>query len=492
MKTYNDYVGHLQKIARLNASSALLQWDQEVYMPVNGAKLRAEQLALLATMVHGLSTSEEYGNYLKSNLNNVDLSDTEKKNIERSYEDFEKQRRIPSSLVERISSAQSKAFQAWIEARQANDFSVYKPFLENIINLTKEYAAHLGTSDDPYGTLLDLYDTGIKLEQVDKIFDSLIPGIHRILDNLDSEYFSEDLPAGIFKSDKQMEFGSEICESLGFNFNAGRQDLSEHPFTIGIHPTDVRITTRIDENSLAYMLWSTIHECGHALYEQGLPVEQFGLPLGEAASLSIHESQSRLYENNLGRSRVFINSWFPRMKEVFPDALQDYDQERYFRSVNKIAANLIRTEADELHYHLHIYIRYQIEKELMHEKIKVSEARDRWNSLYKEHLGIEVPDDKSGILQDVHWSHGSIGYFPTYTLGSLYASQFMDSAFAQMSNLQKSLEEGSYADLHSWLRENIHNHGRYYTSDELSIKVTGKSLSTDSFISYCEDKYLGL
>ncbi len=489
MTEYSEYISHMKELAALSSSAALLQWDQEVYMPIKGSQFRAEQLALLSTLIHKYASSDKLGHYLESHLEDSKLNEAARINIRRSKEDYDKAVKIPASLVEEISRAQSEAFQAWIKARKENDFKIFKPYLAQIIQLQRKYAEALGTSPDPYETLMDLYDPGIKLNAVNETFEKLIDGIHKILQAMDGR-FKQHLPKGDFPSDLQKEFGEKICKSLGFDFKAGRQDISVHPFTIGLHPRDVRITTRIDEKSLAYMLWSTIHECGHALYEQGLPAEMHGLPLAQPASISIHESQSRLYENNLGRSKVFINYWFPEMQEIFPDALNSYDSETYFRAINRIEPNLIRTEADELHYHLHIYIRFLIERDLMHGKLDVSEVKERWNALYKEHLGVTVSDDVHGILQDVHWSHGSIGYFPTYTLGSLYAAQFMEEAYAQIPNLHNSLEKGKYTGLLQWLREHIHSKGRSLSSDQLCQKICGKSLDASAFISYSEKKYL--
>lgn len=490
MERYQEYVSHKKKIAALSSSAALLQWDQEVYMPPAGSEFRAIQLSELSGLIHKYAVEPALGKFLDKNQGNKELTEEQLVNITKSLDDYKKESKIPAELVEKLSRAQSQSFQAWIEARKKNDFSIYQPYLHEIFQLKKRYAEYLGTSDDPYETLMDLYDSGIKVEEVDRVFEELIDGIHSILGRMDSIKFQENLPEGYFKQEKQLELGESICKQLGFNYTAGRQDLSAHPFTIGFHPDDVRITTRVDEKSLAYMLWSTIHECGHALYEQGLKKSQHGLPLGEAASLSIHESQSRLYENNIGRSKIFIDYWFPTIQATFAEALKTYDAEKYYHAVNKIEPGFIRTESDELHYHLHIYIRYQIEKDIMHDKLQASEVKDKWNAMYKEHLGLDIPNDTSGVLQDVHWSHGSIGYFPTYTLGSLYAAQFMDAASAQIPDLEDSLKSGDYSSLLLWLNKHIHSKGRLNTSQELCKKICGESINPQSFINYSCRKYL--
>lgn len=490
MKTYEEYVKQMKKIASFNSTAGLLQWDQEVNMPEKGSQFRAQQISHLSTLIHDYETDEELGKYLRKAVDDSSLSEDQSINVKRSLEDYKKEEKIPASLVEKLSIARSNAFQAWVKSRRENDFEIFAPHLKKIVKLQREYADCLREDGERYEALLDLYEPGMKVEKVKEVFETLIPGIHNILDKIDDNEFQSHLPKGNFPKQKQLELGEKICRSLGYDFQAGRQDISEHPFTLGIHPTDTRITSRIDENSLSYMLWSTIHECGHALYEQGLKADFHGLPLGEAASLSIHESQSRLYENNLGRSKVFINSWFKDIKGTFAKAMEGMDVEKYYDAINRIEPTLIRTESDELHYHFHIYIRFIIERALINGDIEVDEVVEKWNSLYKKHLGVEVPDDKSGVLQDVHWSHGSMGYFPTYTLGSLYAAQFMKAAENQLPDLKNSLEKKDYSVLLDWLRNHIHTEGRKMKSEELCRSICGETLNPDHFLMYAEKKYV--
>jgi len=279
---------------------------------------------------------------------------------------------------------------------------------------------------------------------------------------------------------------------MGYDFNCGRQDLSAHPFTTSFSPTDVRVTTRVDENDFAYMLWSTIHEGGHALYEQGLSVEDYGLPTGSYISLSIHESQSRLWENHVGRSKEYWTYWYPILKSDFPKNLKKVSLDQFYAGINKIAPNLIRTEADELHYHFHVLIRYEIEKGLIEGTIDTENLDTIWNDKYKEYMGISASDDNTGVLQDVHWGHGSFGYFPTYSLGSFYAAQFYAQAEKDIPKLGKKLSKGRTEPLLSWLRENIHQHGRRYEADELCNMITGESLNVDHFLKYAKDKFLNI
>jgi carboxypeptidase Taq len=291
-----------------------------------------------------------------------------------------------------------------------------------------------------------------------------------------------------FPKDVQWDWSMHLLKELHFDFESGRQDLSEHPFSISFGATDVRVTTRVDEQDFASMTWSCIHEAGHALYEQGLPQEQYGLPLGEACSYSIHESQSRLWENNVGRSRQYWQHYFPEVKSRFGEQFRSVDAEAFYRAINKVEPSLVRTEADELTYHFHVYIRYELEKKLLAGELKAKDIPAYWNEQYRQLLGVEVPDDKRGCLQDVHWSHGSFGYFPTYSLGSFYAAQFYKEGCAALQISAVSNKEQSAALL-NWLRKEVHAKGRYYTSEELCRRVTGKSLDVGAFVDYLLEKY---
>jgi carboxypeptidase Taq len=288
----------------------------------------------------------------------------------------------------------------------------------------------------------------------------------------------------------QWEAGIEVLTIMGYDFTKGRQDISTHPFTISIAPDDVRITTRIDENNLYEMMWSCIHEGGHALYEQGISTGSFGTPHSEAASLSIHESQSRLWENHIGRGKSFWIYYFDQLKNRFPEQLKAVQTSTFLNAINQVKPSLIRTNADELTYHYHIIIRYELEKQLIEGSLKVSELKDKWNALYKDYLKIDVPDDVRGVLQDVHWSHGSFGYFPTYTLGSLYAAQFYHSAQQQITDLEQQISKGNMAPLLQWLRKNVHSKGRLFTSEELCEQISGERLNDSYFLEYAKKKFI--
>lgn len=312
----------------------------------------------------------------------------------------------------------------------------------------------------------------------------------QLFDEVKQKQFADDsFLRKHFPKQQQWEWGLYIARQLGFDFEAGRQDISEHPFTINFNSHDVRITTRIDENDLANMTWSTIHEVGHALYEQGLPADQYGLPLGQYASLSIHESQSRLWENCVARGGAFWQYYYPRLIEFFPQQFKDVSWAQFVSAVNKVQPSLIRTEADELTYHFHVMVRYELEKRLIEGSLQVHEIPVYWNDQYKALLGLNVPDDKHGVLQDVHWSHGSFGYFATYSLGSFYAAQFWEKAKQDIPALEVNIStNGTTSDLLNWLRTNIHMHGRFYNSEDLCTAVTGKKLDSAVFVQYLRQK----
>jgi carboxypeptidase Taq len=292
-----------------------------------------------------------------------------------------------------------------------------------------------------------------------------------------------------FSRQQQWDWGLYLVKELNFDFDAGRQDISEHPFSISFSPDDVRITTRIDEADFGNMTWSCIHETGHALYEQGLPPGEYGMPLGEACSYSVHESQSRLWENHVGRGKAFWQHYFPALQQHFPAQFGGKNADEFYRGINKVQASLIRTEADEINYHFHVYVRYQLEKGLMEGSLKTADIPAFWNQQYKDLIDVTVPDDKNGCIQDVHWSHGSFGYFPTYSLGSFYAAQFYAAAQKGLPGLETSIENGNTKPLLEWLRTNIHSRGRYYTSEALCEEVTGKTLDVAYFVNYLLEKY---
>jgi carboxypeptidase Taq len=383
------------------------------------------------------------------------------------------------------------AFHAWIEARKKNDFAVFLPAVDKLIDLKKQEADLLGYKVHPYDALLNEYEKGATVQMLDKIFDKLVPALKNILDQVtarpqvDDTFLLQEFPR-----QSQWEWGLHLLRELHFDFDAGRQDISEHPFTTSFAPTDVRITTRINENDFSSMTWSCIHEVGHALYEQGLPIAQYGLPLGEATSLGIHESQSRLWENNIGRSRAFWENYYSQLQQYFPGQFGSISLDQFYKGINKVQPSLIRTEADEITYHFHVVIRYELEKQLIGGTLRAADIPAYWNEHYNKYLGVDVPGDNLGCLQDVHWSHGSFGYFPTYSLGSMYAAQFFATIIKNYPELSNKIGFEETKNILTWLRQNIHPHGRRYTSDELCKMITGTNLDSSFLVDYLLHKYL--
>jgi len=480
----------MQKAADLNYAAAVLSWDQETYMPPKGADARARQLATLATQAHELLTSDAFGSLLTELAGRTDLSGEEQCNISLSRGDYEKNKKLSHAFVDELSRQTSECFNAWIEARRRNDFRIFAPSLTKMIALKRKQASLYGYNAHPYDALLDDYEKGMTVAELDPFFDNIKKELPALLDKIKAAaQVSNACFHQEFRKQDQWDFSIDVLTHMGFDFEAGRQDYSEHPFTSSFAATDVRLTTRVDEYNFASMLWSCIHEGGHGLYEQGLPDDQYGLPLGSPTSLGIHESQSRFWENCIGRGRNFWQYFYPRLQKRFPEALANVTVDTFYKAMNRVEPSLIRTEADEVTYHFHVLIRYEIEKALIEGTLSPDDLANRWNELYSKYLGVTPSDDKTGVLQDVHWSHGSFGYFPTYTLGSFYAAQFFDQAHKDISGLEDQVKAGDYTALLQWLRLNVHRHGRRYTSQELCERITGQKLDPAFFMRYAEEKF---
>jgi carboxypeptidase Taq len=489
-KLYESYKETTQKSADLQFASAVLQWDQEVYMPPKGYTARGRQLSTLASIAHEWLTDDKYGDVLKKLADEKGLSENEAANARLSLEDYEKNKKLPISFVEKITQQTSDSYNAWIQARKENDFKVYAGELGKMIDLKKEQAELYGYEAHPYDALLDDYEKGATVAMLEPVFADVKEHLPPLLAKIKSaQQIDDSMMEGNYPRQPQWDFSMDVLKTMGYDLEAGRQDISEHPFTTSFASTDVRVTTRVDEHNFASLLWSSIHEGGHALYEQGLPEDQYGLPLGSAASLSIHESQSRLWENCVGRSLPFWKHFYPKLQSYFPEPLKNVSSEAFYKAMNKVEPSLIRTEADEITYHFHVMIRYEIEKALLQGDIKTNDLAAVWNEYYQKYLGVSATDDKRGVLQDVHWSHGSFGYFPTYSLGSFYAAQFFEQAEKDIPGLIGNIETGKTESLLKWLREKVHVHGRKYTSEELCNQITGKGLDFKSFMRYAERKY---
>ncbi|MBS1586181.1 MAG: carboxypeptidase M32 [Bacteroidetes bacterium] len=487
---YTSYKDVTQKAADLQFAAAVLGWDQEVYMPPKGFEMRGRQLATLASQAHEMLTAESYGKLLTQLRESAGLDETEQHNVRLSLEDYEKNRKLPISFVEQLTQQTSNSYNAWLQARKDNKYSTYTAELAKMIDLKRKQADYFGYQNHPYDALLDEYEKGATVAMLDPIFknvkEQLPPFLTQIANaqQVDDSFFN-----GQYPKQQQWDFSIDVLKKMGYDFEAGRQDYSEHPFTTSFSSEDVRITTRVDEHNYASMLWSSIHEGGHALYEQGLPSGEYGLPLGSAASLAVHESQSRLWENCVGRSLGFWKYFYPHLQQYFPQQLGKVPLDTFYKGMNKVEPSLIRTEADEVTYHFHVLIRYEIEKQLIAGTLQAAELDQVWNEHYKQYLGVSSPDAKQGVLQDVHWSHGMFGYFPTYSLGSFYAAQFFEQAVKDMPGLPAEIEQGQFSMLLDWLRGHVHVHGRRYTSEELCKRITGRGLDLGSFMNYIKAKY---
>ena len=489
MNTYQDYKNHLSKIADVEYSIAVLNWDQEVFMPEKGAKHRAQQISTLAGIAHELSVDENFGKLLQK-LSTASLTEIEQLNIKESLLNFERSKKYSTAFVQQMSQAISEAFVAWQKAKQKSDFSIFAPKLKELVQLKKEECELLGYQNHAYNALLDLHEPKATVAELDVLFEDvkkeLVPYVQQIANAKQND---ESLMLNFFDKNKQLAFTEVLLAQMGYDFKAGRQDISTHPFTTNFGPQDVRVTTRVNKNNLKEILWSSIHEGGHALYEQGLLSENYGLPAGSYLSLGIHESQSRLWENNVGRSYGYWKNNFKKLQEFFPENLNHYSAEDFYKAMNIVKPSLIRTSADELTYHFHVLIRYEIEKELISGKIEVDDLPKIWNKKYKDYLNVDVPNDAKGVLQDIHWSHGSFGYFPTYSIGSFYAAQFFNQAKKEIKNLEQQIENGDLTPLLNWLREKIHIHGRLFAAKEMCEKITGEKLNFKHFLDYAKLKY---
>ncbi|MFX0003835.1 MAG: carboxypeptidase M32 [Candidatus Hermodarchaeota archaeon] len=489
MKELREY---FTEIMRLNYIQALLGWDQEVnmrnYKSVEG---RSEQRALVSQLIHKRLTSEKAGNLIKKAEKLKDLNEIDAAMLREAKRAYEQEIKLPEELVMEITKTAGLSQQTWQKAREKKDFKMFIPLLEKTVELQREKARKLETYPDLYSTLIDLYEPGATYDWVAKIFNPIGPKLSAFVKKLNSSKNkpNQSILRKNYDQEKQFKLSFEIIKKLNFDLEAGRQDLSTHPFTTTLSSTDTRITTRTREDFLNECIFGTIHECGHALYEMGFKEELHDTILGTGTSLGIHESQSRMLENFVGRSKEFWEYWYPTFQKIFPEILKDYPMEDFYRSVNSVQPSFIRVNADEVTYGLHIILRFEIEKDLIDEKIQVSELPEVWNSRFEELLGISPPDDKEGVLQDIHWGMGMIGYFPTYFLGTLYAAQMYNTALKKMPNLLEDYKKGEFSNILKFVRENIHQHGAVYRAGDLIKRVTGEDLNPDYFMKYIESKF---
>ena len=485
---YQELVGEIERVNAVQSASGVLSWDQQVMMPEGGTPARSKQLSTLSSLSHELLVDGPVGELLDE-LEDAELTADQQAVVREVRRQYVRAERVPRELVEKISEAASEALGAWESARENDDFSQFAPYLEQLVELKRQYAEHIDPEADPYAVLVADYEPCLPLSQIESVLDelreTLVPLIEQIRAS-DAE-LATDAFDGTYDTDVQEELSRDVLELLNYDFDRGRLDVSTHPFTSG-NQFDCRVTTRFDESDPIGALTSTIHEFGHAYYTLGLPDDEFGSPLGDHRNLSVHESQSRLWENHVGRSEAFWELLLPKFEAVFPQA--DLSPREAYEAANQVYdENFIRVEADELTYHLHIIVRFEIERELIGGDLAVDDVPGRWNELYKEYLGISPPSDAMGCLQDIHWSHGSFGYFPTYSLGSVMAAQLYAAAEDDLGDLGAQTQNGNFEPLGEWLGENIHQHGQRYETNDLVLKATGEDFSADAFVEYVTEKY---
>lgn len=488
---YSLLVQRCVELHDLGSASALLAWDQETFMPRKAAAARGRQLAALAGLRHERFTDPHVGELLSTcEAGAANLTEDERVQVRELRRDWDKSTKIERSLVEELAAAESAALEAWREARARSDWRTFAPHFEKLLSLLRRKVAALGFADRPHDGLLDDFERGATEADLTRLFADLrarlSPLVESVLarrERVDPSCALRDLP-----EEKQAAFGDLVARAMGFDFEAGRVDRSTHPFCTGIAAGDVRLTRRFIAGDLRPALCGVIHEAGHGLYEQGLLAEHAGLPLGEACSLGVHESQSRLWENLVARSLPFWRCFLPEIRKAFPADFRDATPESMWRAVNEVNASLIRVEADELTYNLHIVLRFELECALVRGDLAVADVPAAWNARMRELLGVTPANDAEGCLQDIHWSMGAIGYFPTYTLGNLYSTQLMEAARRDLGDLDLQFERGEFAPLREWLREKIHRHGRRFEPAALIAHATGAQPSAEPLLRYLREK----
>jgi carboxypeptidase Taq len=490
---WDKLVARLDEMHDFSSALKVLHWDQQVMMPPGGAAARARVVATIESAAHRLLTSPEIGDLIEELSATGDLDDVQRASVRVLARDHALATKVPEDLVRAIAEAQGLAYSAWTEARPASDFAKLQPHLERLVELKKQEADALGWAEERYDALLDQYEPGAKTSDLTPLFDELVEGLRPITDEvLGRAQTGDDWMYASYDEDRQTSFCAWLVEQLGFDLTGGRLDKSPHPFTIGVGPGDVRQTTRTERTGVFGSVYAALHETGHALYEQGIPPEWRGLPVGRVPSLGMHESQSRLWENQVGRSRPFTDYLLPQLKERFPEELGMVEPESFYRGVNAVRRSLIRVNADELTYNLHIALRLGLELALFRDDLAVVDFPDAFDQAMEKHLGIRPDDHATGVLQDMHWSIGAFGYFPTYTLGTLYAAALYNRAERELGGLTEDLRAGDTSRLLEWLRHNIHSRGYSADAQTLVEDVVGEPVGAGPLLGYLREKYSDL
>ncbi|WP_374054136.1 carboxypeptidase M32 [Rossellomorea sp. FM04394] len=492
LETKDQFHDYVKKMSAYNEALGLMFWDLRTGAPKNGAEQRSEVIGMLSSELFEMSTSNEMAAYL-AKLTPVlnQLDEMTQKLLEECQKEYDRNKKIPASEYREYVVLQSKAEGVWEEAKEKADFTMFQPYLEKLVAFTKRFIDYWGYEDNKYNTLLDMYEPGVTVEVLDKVFgdlrDQIVPLVHKISDSENkpkTDFLFEHFPKA-----KQKEFSLKILEQMGYDFNSGRLDETVHPFAIGLNPGDVRVTTKYDEKDWRTAVFGTIHEGGHALYEQNISKKLMGTPLCTGTSMGIHESQSLFYENFVGRDHSFWKQNYSLLKEYSMGQFDAVDLDDFYRAINESKPSLIRIEADELTYALHIIIRYEIEKGLFNDEMEVKDLPEIWNQKYEEYLGVRPSHNGEGVLQDVHWAGGSFGYFPSYALGYMYAAQFKRAMLHDLPHYEELLEKGDLAPIREWMTTNVHQWGKMKKPLEIIREVTGEGLNAQYLAEYLTEKY---
>lgn len=483
----------LNEISDLGGAQAVLGWDQQTYMPPGGAEARGDQLSTLAKITHDKFVSDEIGSLLKDLLPYADslASDSDDARlIHVANREYKKQKNVSSEWVAEFAQVTAIGQEAWVTARSESKFSIFQPHLEKIVRLRRQYADFFKPYEHIYDPLLDDYEPGLKTSEVQEIFGKLRTEQVALIKAISEKpQVNDSFLKVTLDEQKQWDFGVEVISRFGYDWKRGRQDKAAHPFTTSFGSDDVRITTRFLPNSGSSALFSTMHECGHALYEQGINPALRRTLLMNGASMALHESQSRMWENLVGRSKEFWTCFYSRFQSLFSDVLGNVSLEDFYRGINKVEPSLIRVESDEATYNLHIMLRMELEIALMEGTLAVKDLPDAWNSKMKDYLGVVPPDDAQGVLQDIHWSGGSMGYFPTYALGNLVSVQLWEKIHEDIPAIDSQIRNGEFSDLLGWLREKVHTHGAKFDPQDMVMRITGSKITPEPYLRYLNQKY---
>lgn len=485
--------GLLAEVADLNHVQAVLGWDQQTYMPQGGGEARGNQLATIGKIAHQKFTSDEIGRLLEDLEKKFDGADPESDEfclLKVTRHNYDQATRVPPDFVAEFALVTTAAFEAWVEAKEKSDFSIFQPHLEKVVELNQRYVSFFPPADHPYDVLLDQFERGMKTAEVKEIFDNLRPQQVELLQAIADKPQVDDSFLKVEYDEKVMwDFSEVIATKFGYDWDRGRQDKAAHPFTTNFSINDVRITTRFEVDNPTGMLFSTMHEVGHGLYELGSKQDFERTPLAGGASLAVHESQSRMWENLVGRSMPFWEHFYPKFQKLFHEQVGDVELESFYKGLNKVESSLIRVNADEATYNMHIMLRLELEIGMVEGEVKVKDLPDIWNSKMEEYLGITPPNDAKGVLQDVHWSGGMLGYFSTYALGNLISVQLWEKITADLPDLEDQFRKGEFGALLEWLREKIHVHGNKYEPQDLVKRVTGSKIDSAPYVRYLKHKY---